>query len=90
MLVCVAAGTFYLMRTLKGAFCNVQGGTQMAKGLTRMRTDRTELGWLFGLIALFFMVSVLSGCNTMRGMGEDVEAAGGAMSDTAEDVEDDM
>ena len=42
------------------------------------------------MIALFFMMSELSGCNTMRGMGEDVEAAGGAMSDTAEDVEEDM
>ena len=62
----------------------------MAKALTRIRTDRAELGWLFGLIALFFMVLVLSGCNTMEGMGEDVEAAGGAMSDTAEDVEEDM
>ena len=28
-----------------------------------------------------------SGCNTMRGMGEDVEAAGSAMSGTAEDTE---
>lgn len=36
------------------------------------------------------MMSVLSGCNTMRGVGQDVEAAGGAMSDTAEDVEDEM
>jgi predicted small secreted protein len=62
----------------------------MAKALTRMRTERTALGWLFGLIALFFMMSVLSGCNTVEGMGEDVSAAGGAMSDTAEDVEDDM
>jgi predicted small secreted protein len=62
----------------------------MAKALTRIRTDRTALGWLFGLIALFFMMSVLSGCNTMRGMGQDVEAAGGAMSDTAEDVQEDM
>ena len=62
----------------------------MAKALTRIRTDRAELGWLFGLTALFFMVLVLSGCNTMEGMGEDVEAAGGAMSDTAEDVEEDM
>jgi predicted small secreted protein len=68
----------------------MQRGTQMATALTRIRSDRTALGWLFGLIVLFFMMSVLSGCNTMRGMGEDVEAAGGAMSDTAEDVEDDM
>ena len=78
------------MRTLKEAFCEIQRGTQMAKALIHMRTDRTALGWLFGLIALFFMMSVLSGCNTMRGMGEDVEAAGGAMSGTAEDVEEDM
>jgi predicted small secreted protein len=62
----------------------------MAKALTRIRTDRSALGWLFGLLALFFMASVLSGCNTMRGMGEDVEAAGGAMSDTAEETEDEM
>ena len=62
----------------------------MTKALTRMRTDRAELGWLFGIIALSFMAVVLSGCNTMRGAGEDVEAAGGAMSDTAEEVEDEM
>jgi predicted small secreted protein len=78
------------MRTLKVAFCESEGRTQMVKAVTHRRTDGTALGWLFGLIALFFMMSVLSGCNTMRGMGEDVEAAGGAMSDTAEDVEEDM
>ena len=31
-----------------------------------------------------------SGCNTMRGMGEDVSAAGGAMSGTAEATEEKM
>jgi predicted small secreted protein len=62
----------------------------MAKALTRKRDDRAELGWLFGLTGLLLMVLVLSGCNTMQGMGEDVEAAGSAMSDTAEDVEEDM
>ena len=62
----------------------------MARALTRKRGARTDLGWLFGLTGLFFMALVLSGCNTVSGMGEDVEAAGGAMSDTAEDVEDDM
>jgi predicted small secreted protein len=31
-----------------------------------------------------------SGCNTMRGMGEDVEAAGGAMAGTAEETEEKM
>ncbi|HLT02394.1 MAG TPA: entericidin A/B family lipoprotein [Geminicoccaceae bacterium] len=56
----------------------------------QMRADRSELRWLFGLTALLFMALVLGGCNTVEGMGEDVEAAGGAMSDTAEDVEDEM
>lgn len=50
----------------------------------------SELGWLCGLAALLFTALVLSACNTIGGMGEDVEAAGGAMSDTAEDVEDEM
>ena len=60
----------------------------MAKALTRGSTDR--LGWTFGLTALLFMALMLSSCNTVEGMGEDVSAAGGAMSDTADDVEDDM
>jgi predicted small secreted protein len=50
----------------------------------------TELSWLFGLMALVFMAAALSGCNTARGMGEDIEAAGGAMSDTAEDTEEEI
>ena len=62
----------------------------MTKAQSPTRTDRSELGWLFGLTALFFMAQVLSACNTVEGMGEDVSAAGGAMSDTAEDVEDEM
>lgn len=62
----------------------------MTKAQSRTWTDRIELGWLSGLAALLFMAFVLSGCNTIGGMGEDVEAAGGAMSDTAEDVQDDM
>jgi predicted small secreted protein len=57
---------------------------------TLTRTGRTELGWLLGFVALFLTVSVLSGCNTVEGMGEDVSAAGGAMSDTADDVKDEM
>lgn len=62
----------------------------MTKGQSSTRTYRTELGWLFGLTGLFLMAVVLSGCNTVEGMGEDVSAAGGAMSDTADDVEDEM
>ena len=52
--------------------------------------ERSELSWVFGLMALLFMATVLSGCNTARGMGEDIEAAGGAMSDTAEDTEEEI
>jgi predicted small secreted protein len=58
----------------------------MAKALTR---TPAELVLLSGLTALFMML-VLSGCNTVEGMGEDVSAAGGAMSDTADDVKDEM
>jgi entericidin B len=62
----------------------------MTKAQSSTGTDRSELGWLFALTALFFMALVLSGCNTARGMGEDVSAAGGAMSDTAEDTEEEI
>lgn len=41
---------------------------------------------LIGLLALLSLPS-LSACNTARGMGEDVQALGRAMSGTAEDVE---
>jgi predicted small secreted protein len=44
---------------------------------------------LIGLLALLSLPS-LSACNTARGMGEDVQAAGHAMSGTAEKVEDKM
>ena len=60
----------------------------MVKALTRTPTDR--LGWIYALTALLFMALMLSSCNTAEGMGEDVSAAGGAMSDTADDVKDDM
>ena len=64
----------------------------MAKALSRTLTNRTDLGlgWAFALTALFLMALALSSCNTVEGMGEDVSAAGGAMSDTAADVEDKM
>ena len=50
---------------------------------------RLQLITLFGALALVLAAS-LGGCNTMEGMGEDVSAAGGAMSDSAEDVEDEI
>jgi predicted small secreted protein len=68
------------------ALATSEEGTKMAKALTR---TPAELVLLSGLTALFMML-VLSGCNTVEGMGEDVSAAGGAMSDTADDVKDEM
>ena len=54
---------------------------------------RSELGipgvWTLGMLLLGLMLA-LGACNTMSGAGEDIEAAGDAMSDTAEDVEEDM
>jgi predicted small secreted protein len=44
---------------------------------------------LIGLLALLVVPS-LSACNTARGMGEDVQALGRAMTGTAEDVEEDI
>ena len=44
------------------------------------------LGALLGLTALGLLL-VTTGCNTMRGMGEDIEAAGSCISGTAEDTE---
>jgi predicted small secreted protein len=53
-----------------------------------LKDDRTKssLG-LMVVPAVLALALLTGGCNTMRGMGEDVEAAGGAMSDTAEDTE---
>jgi predicted small secreted protein len=57
-----------------------------------MHSDaKTRLSLGLVLVPVVFgLALVTSGCNTMRGMGEDVEAAGGAMSDTAEDTEEEM
>ena len=45
---------------------------------------------LMAVPAILGLALLTSGCNTMRGMGEDVEAAGGAMAGTAEDTEEMM
>ena len=52
--------------------------------------EKPYVPWLLGLVAVGLLMLSLNGCNTMSGMGEDVEAAGSAMHDTAEDAEDDM
>ena len=53
-----------------------------------MNKQRTVALWAF--LGLLVASAGLTGCNTIRGMGEDVEAAGSGMSGTAEDVQDDM
>ena len=53
-------------------------------GRTRLTLGLTLVPVVFGLALL------TSGCNTMRGMGEDVQAAGGAMAGTAEKTEEKM
>jgi predicted small secreted protein len=62
---------------------------QMAKVRARIRSGRTELGWLFALTALVFMTLVLSACNTARGVGEDVSAAGDVITEPFEDDDED-
>lgn len=47
---------------------------------------KTKLG-LVAVPAILGLALLTSGCNTMRGMGEDVSAAGSAMSGTAEKTE---
>lgn len=45
------------------------------------------------LTALFFlsaMILALPACNTVEGAGEDIQATGDAISDTADDAEDEM
>jgi predicted small secreted protein len=45
------------------------------------------------LTALFFlsaMILALPACNTVEGAGEDIEATGDAISDTADDTKDEM
>jgi predicted small secreted protein len=52
---------------------------------------KTRLPLGLVLVPVVFGLALLtSGCNTIRGMGEDVEAAGGAMAGTAEDTEEEM
>ena len=53
-----------------------------------MNKQRTVALWAF--LGLLVASVGLTGCNTMRGVGEDVEAAGSGMSGASEDVQDDM
>jgi predicted small secreted protein len=44
---------------------------------------------LFYLLALILVSFAASACNTTRGFGQDVEATGDAIEDTADDAMDD-
>lgn len=52
--------------------------------------DRTLPVWLSGSLMIVLLALLLGGCNTIEGFGRDVQAAGGAVSETAEDVENEM
>ncbi|MEL7232251.1 MAG: entericidin [Pseudomonadota bacterium] len=42
------------------------------------------------IIAFLFALPLLAACNTIAGLGEDVEAAGKVVKETAEDVQEDL
>jgi entericidin B len=48
---------------------------------------RAGVQLMLSVLLLAGALLALGGCNTMEGAGQDVEAAGDAMSDTAEDVQ---
>ena len=47
----------------------------------------THLRHMLAFFAAAILALAVTGCNTMRGAGEDVEAGGEAVSETAEDTE---
>jgi predicted small secreted protein len=47
-----------------------------------LRRSPWELGWV--LLALFLAAATLTGCNTARGVGQDVENAGEAVKDAVD------
>jgi entericidin B len=48
---------------------------------------RAGVRLMLSVLLLAAALLALGACNTMKGAGQDVEAAGDAMSDTAEDVQ---
>ena len=60
------------------------------RAIDPLREDASRFGVVFAFLIALLAVVGLSGCNTIGGAGEDIGAAGEAMSDTAEDVEEDM
>ena len=50
---------------------------------------RSRLSGLLGMLVVGLLALSTGGCNTMAGLGEDVEAASNAVTGTAQDVQDD-
>jgi len=44
---------------------------------------KTAVLWLLGVVAL---LACMQGCNTVKGMGQDIEKGGQEIEETAEDV----
>jgi predicted small secreted protein len=84
-------GTFWRPRAFPPESREHRKGTEMARVLTRALTGRPDhCGRILAFTALFLMALAVSGCNTVEGMGEDVSAAGHAVSGTADDAKDQM
>lgn len=60
------------------------------RAIDPLREEASRFGFVFALVISLLAMLALSGCNTIGGAGEDIGAAGEAMSDTAEDVEEEM
>lgn len=45
---------------------------------------------LIALILGFLVLGVMPACNSVRGAGEDIESAGEAIADSAQEAEDDI
>ena len=49
-----------------------------------------DVSKLLKLLAVLMLASGVAACNTMQGAGEDIERGGEAVSETAEDAEDEL
>lgn len=54
----------------------------------KFREHRGGLPFLLPVLLVGGLLLSIAGCNTMEGAGRDVQAAGEAMTDTSEDVQD--
>ncbi len=53
--------------------------------MTNRSRNARRTSWVL-VAGMLTAMSLLSACNTMSGLGKDVEAAGDAVSDTADDA----